>query len=552
MSTFLNDLRYALGSIRRQLLYTSRSSCYGGAGRRGQHRGILGPWVGLGLIGWMACGSGEVAPTSTDLEGAWCADLLHNGQRSPFGLEFESDSTGQLSASISVPALEVRRVPIGSVRTVGDTIIAGFLTLVYERSGPKLVGKLPAALVPVHEISLQLRPTGRLEFPVDTSGFIPPAEPAWVYSAGAPVWAGIAVSQGTAFAADDGGVVHAIDLVTGATRWKVSTAGAIRAAPVTHEGAVFVHSDDGFLYRLDARTGRLEWKTAVADSATKRVAFGASGFRYDQYASAPAIAAGRLFVGHADGILRAFDLETGEKQWSFSTTGPITATPAVLGEYVFFGSFDGNVYALEAATGATVWRYDTGAAVSSSAGLFEDYVIVGSRSYDLMALGTEDGEPAWTYYYWFSWVESSPTIRDGVVYIGSSDAQRLNALDGATGRPLWVFDTGGSAWSSPAVSDDAVFIGAVGVADYFVGHRAGFFGVDRETGRGLWRFDMPRPDTARVWGFASSPAASGGRVVAAGLDGRIYGFHETRDGESSRPSHPGASRSPSLGVSCPD
>ena len=55
-------------------------------------------------------------------------------------------------------------------------------------------------------------------------------------------------------------------------------------------------------------------------------------------------------------------------------------------------------------------------------------------------------------------------------------------------------------------------------------HRAGFFAIDRRTGRGLWRFDVPRRDTARVWGFASSPAASDGLVVVGGLDGRVYGF----------------------------
>lgn len=485
--------------------------------------------LSLALLGCMACGPGEmgpgeVGPTSANLEGAWQADLEHDGQRSALGLEFWSDSSGQLQASISVPALDVRSVPIGPVRTAGDTVLAGFLTLVYQSSGPALVGTLPASLVPVYEIPLELHPASRLELAAESAGFIPSAEPAWVYEAGAPIWAGVVVSQGTAFAADDDGVVHAIDLSNGTARWKVSTGGAVRAAPVTHDGSVFVHSDDGFLYRIDAGTGRLQWKTAVVDSAAPRASFGAPDFRYDQYASSPAIAAGRLFVGHADGTLRAFDLESGRELWAFATGGSITATPAVRGDHVIVGSFDGSVYGVEAATGAAAWRHDTGAAVSSSAGLFEDYAIVGSRSYDLLALRGEDGKPAWTYYYWFSWVESSPTIQDGVVYIGSSDAQRLNAIDAATGQLRWAFDTGGSAWATPAVTADAVFIGAVGVAEYFIPHRAGFFAVDRGTGKGRWRFDATRPDTARVWGFASSPAAGDGRVVVGGLDGRVYGF----------------------------
>lgn len=480
--------------------------------------------LALVLLGTAACGPTGSGPSFSDLEGAWQAELTHNGQRTPLGIEFQADSAGDLSASISVPALDVWSIPIGSVRLAGDTVVAGFLTLVYDGSGPELTGKLPPALVPVHEIGMRLRPSGRLERPGDSSGSIATVTPAWVYDANAPIWAGIGASKGMAFVGNDGGIVHAIDPTTGTSRWTFETGGAIRAAPVAHGGSLFVHADDGFLYRLDARTGRLEWKTPAADTATKRVPYGSPDFRYDQYASSPAITAGRIFLGHLDGTLRAFDLDTGEERWAFSTAGPITATPAVHGGLVLVGSFDGSVYALDAATGQEVWRFDTGAAVSSSVGLFGDYAIIGSRSYDLLALEAQDGTPAWTYYYWFSWVESSPTIRDGVAYVGSSDAQLLNALDAATGRLLWAFDTGGSAWTTPAVTDEAVFIGAVGVADYFVSHRAGFFAVERETGRGLWRFDMPRPDTARIWGFASSPAVIEGVVVVGGLDGRVYGF----------------------------
>ena len=50
----------------------------------------VGPWVSLALLGWMACGPGEMRPTPANLEGAWRADLEHNGQRSSFGLEFRS------------------------------------------------------------------------------------------------------------------------------------------------------------------------------------------------------------------------------------------------------------------------------------------------------------------------------------------------------------------------------------------------------------------------------------------------------------------------------
>jgi outer membrane protein assembly factor BamB len=155
-------------------------------------------------------------------------------------------------------------------------------------------------------------------------------------------------------------------------------------------------------------------------------------------------------------------------------------------------------------------------------------VIIGSRSYDLLALNAGDGSIAWNYYYWFSWIESTAVVRDGIAYIGASDSQILHAIDAGTGRLVWEFDTAGSAWAEPAVSDDAVFIGAAGVADYMVKHDGGFFAVDRESGRGLWHIPSERPGEEKLWGFTSSPAVGDGMVFAGGLDGTVYAFSSSK------------------------
>ncbi|NIP92596.1 MAG: PQQ-binding-like beta-propeller repeat protein, partial [Akkermansiaceae bacterium] len=63
--------------------------------------------------------------------------------------------------------------------------------------------------------------------------------------------------------------------------------------------------------------------------------------------------------------------------------------------------------------------------------------------------------------------------------------QRLQALDAATGEPLWAFGTGGSTWATPALSVEGVYVGTVGVADYMVAHEARFHAVDRATGEPL-------------------------------------------------------------------
>ena len=134
------------------------------------------------------------------------------------------------------------------------------------------------------------------------------------------------------------------------------------------------------------------------------------------------------------------------------------------------------------------------------------------------------GEPRWQDYIWFSWVESSATLAGGKAYIGSSDARQLLALDADTGGREWVFTTTGSVWGTPAVGDNVVYAGSIGVRGYISDHRPGFFAVEGNTGRALWSWLPERDESVSYSGFASSPAVDGDRVYVGGLDGRVYAF----------------------------
>ncbi|MET7350621.1 PQQ-binding-like beta-propeller repeat protein [Streptomyces mirabilis] len=54
---------------------------------------------------------------------------------------------------------------------------------------------------------------------------------------------------------------------------------------------------------------------------------------------------------------------------------------------------------------------------------------------------------------------SSPTVSDGVVYVGGGD-RHLYAVNGPTGKQRWKFATGGAVYSTPAVSDGVVYVGS--------------------------------------------------------------------------------------------
>ncbi len=56
-------------------------------------------------------------------------------------------------------------------------------------------------------------------------------------------------------------------------------------------------------------------------------------------------------------------------------------------------------------------------------------------------------------------IDSSPTVAEGVVYVGSQD-HKLYALSAQAGENLWNYATGGSIVSSPVVANGVVFVGS--------------------------------------------------------------------------------------------
>ena len=126
-------------------------------------------------------------------------------------------------------------------------------------------------------------------------------------------------------------------------------------------------------------------------------------------------------------------------------------------------------------------------------------------------------------------VIGSPTVHQGMVYVGSSD-RHLYALDAKTGERRWAFKTGGAVDSTPAVTGGMVL---------FSSRDGLFYALEAATGALKWRFEtkgerrftapgihgaQPRtemmPDPFDV--FLSSPVTDARAVFFGSGDGGVY------------------------------
>ncbi len=459
--------------------------------------------------------------SAADLPGTWSGFAVHDGDSTLIALELEPAAEGRTRIKATIPAIGIDRVTFGEVRAVvrGDSVTLGPFQFVRDAGDGSLHGVVPADLLPVYTVPLTLRrvaappPVPRPEFDVST----PPT--AWTFRGEAPCWAGATYAHGLVYAGDDGGTLHALDVKSGRERWTFRAGAAIRSRALVVGNDLFLSADDGLVRRLDARSGKLRWEARV-ESTVVRYPLDDPKTIWDRFGADPVLGGGLLYVGTHDGRLVALDPGDGKRRWQFESGGAVLAAPLVAGGRACFGSLDGNVYAVDAVTGALEWKFDTKAPVVSTPALAGDRVIVGTRGYDLFALDARRGTPLWKRYFWFSWVESSAAVADGIAYVGSSDASAVYAVDARDGRIVWKAPVRGWAWGPPTVAGDRIYIGTVGAASTG-GRQVGAANVlDRRDGRLITRLPAP-PREDGQFGFAGGAALGEGLVFFPGLDGTI-------------------------------
>jgi outer membrane protein assembly factor BamB len=374
---------------------------------------------------------------------------------------------------------------------------------------------------------------------------------------GGRVGSGITYGDGKVFPGSFQDLQMAIDARTGEVLWTTRT-----KTPMIFSGSYYQGrflrggTDDNTMYCFNATNGEILWT------------YSANTVGY--FTIGTAVGYGMVYEPNKDGSIYAFDISTGDLVWRYKGPGtmlfpgnPTVADGKVYvtsGQNATFGEEIGasEFVCLNAYTGEVIWKLpieayapresvavaygklflipgDVTTAVDAYSG--SEYVVrgqvwafgssssqVGDGSWPMFrhdaarsSIGT--GGPLNLTLVWKYTTEgavmSSPSIENGIVYVGSQD-KNIYAIDAWSGTKIWNYTTLGTIESSAAVANGKVFIGS---DDGYV------YGFDAYNGRLLWkRFvngDLPKTSGAAVM-LRSSPAVVGNRVYIGSVDGGLY------------------------------
>jgi outer membrane protein assembly factor BamB len=461
------------------------------------------------------------AVAADSIVGTWTGEVTAPQGTTQLTLRFAEAGENRFDVTMHMPRMHTYgHAFAGAAEKKGDAYLFPGLSTEFRIEGDAIVGtfglsKLPFKLTRGGEMSPRPEPPRHPDAPA----------PLWTRDLGSPTWAHPVVENGIVFVGTRDGRFHATRASDGAVRWTWPGTGArIDGRAVVAGDTVYFVDGQNAVVALAVADGSLRWRTVLHDAQFTDGKPPVENPTFNRRVAIPLVEGDTLYCGSSDGGLYALDAASGARRWRHDAKAPIFSGIARFdSNTIAFGTMDGSVVQFSTLNRKETGRFKTGGGVVTTPLLVGENVIAGSRDYMLYGFKRATGETAWKFSYWFSWVESTPQLRDGLVYVGASDYRRITAFDPANGRELWGTDVGGMCWGWPAVSEETVYIGTVAqnLDGTVIRHTGSFAAIERHTGRVKWQHLTPEPAPNSFGGIAGSPALAGDRVITAGFDGTL-------------------------------
>jgi alcohol dehydrogenase (cytochrome c) len=256
---------------------------------------------------------------------------------------------------------------------------------------------------------------------------------------------------------------------------------------------------------------------------------------------------------------------TGTAATGVEDSGSFAATPVVVNGVVYLQDLYANVYAISLATGKLKWEYQVNVAEKEGPGpdgvAVANGVVYGTTSTAVFALNAGTGKVIWNDGSLLDSGQGTfdiqPAVGGGRVYLASAYGSGpgggvLLALDAATGKELWSFNTvtgaqpgvnalglgSGGAWETPLIGTDGTVTFGTGNPYQSIGqaisHPAQQLYTDSEvnlsasTGKLNWYYQAV-PNDFKDHDIQASPIAAAVNgtpvIIGSGKLGYVYAFN---------------------------
>jgi outer membrane protein assembly factor BamB/predicted phosphodiesterase len=363
---------------------------------------------------------------------------------------------------------------------------------------------------------------------VTAHALAPPLVTRWTATVGGHVLtAAPVIAQGLVYVAvtdladgNSGGVV-ALDLLTGAQRWRVATPVQVRGGVAVVGDTVVATQIDGVTLGLDATTGAQRWRYELPTESLPQVALFAP----------PAVDHGDVLVGHQRS-LAALAGASGTPLWS---DDPVpegrdsqSAAAIAVGDGIVVGTFNralGGLIAWDRTTGTRLWnRQDPDTIGINASPVIANETIFVVNAADKVTAYDLDGGVRWRAdlddagFEWGNATVGTPAHAHGVLVVPTL-YRDLVALDALTGVELWRHAGTPSPlrathYRGPRESGFAANPVVTGDIVWAVDTAGRLTALELRTGRMLWQTQLGVPVLAGL-------AVSGDWLVAASYDGSV-------------------------------
>jgi Tol biopolymer transport system component len=243
--------------------------------------------------------------------------------------------------------------------------------------------------------------------------------------------------------------VVALDLATGAEKWRKEIVGRSVSPPTIAHGAVYVVQNTeaftpyatyvSYLHAIDLISGQDLWRVPL------RMPY-VGNFHYYQ----PVVAEDKIFLGGES--LISLDAFKGKESWLVSWNGVERWMPGYHNDFLYHWSSTYFV-ARRATDGEGLWLVDTDGQ-TGTASLITGNRAVLSGNTKLININLTTQAIAWSVSG--NYAQNMVAAADGVLY--SMNGQRLEARALTNGNLLWYYDTDATLVNAPVIAGNYVYV----------------------------------------------------------------------------------------------